>query len=49
MLSEISPVSVFAIGDKTNSKQTKKVSISKSHKQRAKNDSFKYEYSDMCF
>ena len=44
ILSEISPAFVYAIGDKTNSKQPKKVSISKSHKQRAKSDSFKYEY-----
>lgn len=44
ILAEISPVATFAIGDKTNSKTTKKVSISKSHKQRAKSDNFKYEY-----
>ncbi len=44
MLSEISPVATFAFGNKSNSKAVKKVSISKSHKQRAKNDAFKYEY-----
>jgi NodT family efflux transporter outer membrane factor (OMF) lipoprotein len=44
ILSEISPVAVYAIGDKTNSKGVKKVSISKSHKQRAKSNTFKYEY-----
>ena len=41
ILTEISPV--FAIGDKTV-KEPKKISISKSHKQRAKSDIFKYEY-----
>ena len=44
MLAEVSPVAVLAIDGKTNSKEPKKVSISKSHKQRAKNDTFKYEY-----
>ena len=43
MTAEISP-SVFAIGDKLNKNEPKKVSISKSHKQRAKSDEFKYEY-----
>ena len=42
IIGEATPV--FAIGDKTNSKQPKKISISKSHKQRAKSDVFKYEY-----
>lgn len=38
----ILPSACFAIGK--NSSETKKVSISKSHKQRAKSDEFKYEY-----
>ncbi|MBQ8460738.1 efflux transporter outer membrane subunit [bacterium] len=42
IISEATPV--FAIGDKTNSNAPKKISISKSHKQRAKSDEFKYEY-----
>ena len=41
MMTQITPVACFAVGDKN---EAKKVSISKSHKQRAKNDSFKYEY-----
>ena len=41
VMTQITPVACFAVGDKN---ETKKVSISKSHKQRAKNDSFKYEY-----
>lgn len=44
ILTEISPMAVFAIGDKSSNNQVKKVSISKSHKQRAKSDEFKYEY-----
>lgn len=40
----ICPVSCLAISDKSVSKEPKKVSITKSHKQRAKSDSFKYEY-----
>lgn len=43
ILTEIAPIA-YAIGDKTNTKAPKKVSISKSHKQRAKSDNFKYEY-----
>lgn len=42
IIGEATPV--FAIGNKTNSKEPKKISISKSHKQRAKSDKFKYEY-----
>lgn len=41
VMTQITPVACFAVGDKN---EAKKVSISKSHKQRAKNDSFKYEY-----
>ncbi len=44
VLTNISPVATFAIGDKNKTKEPKKVSISKSHKLRAKSDSFKYEY-----
>ena len=40
MITEISPA-VLAIGTKTT---PKKASISKTHKQRAKSDEFKYEY-----
>jgi NodT family efflux transporter outer membrane factor (OMF) lipoprotein len=43
IITNISPVACFAIGDKS-SQETKKVSITKSHKQRAKSDEFKYEY-----
>ncbi|MGN0031879.1 MAG: efflux transporter outer membrane subunit [Candidatus Gastranaerophilaceae bacterium] len=39
----LAPLSCLAIG-KDSSKAPKKVSITKSHKQRAKSDSFKYEY-----
>ncbi len=39
----IAPVASFAIG-KDSSNEPKKVSITKSHKQRAKSDEFKYEY-----
>jgi len=42
VLTNISPAACFAIGDKKN--EPKKVSITKSHKQRIKSDSFKYEY-----
>ena len=41
VMTQITPIACFAVGDKN---EAKKVSISKSHKQRAKNDSFKYEY-----
>ena len=41
VMTQITPVACFAVGDKN---EAKKVSISKSHKQRVKNDSFKYEY-----
>ena len=43
ILTEISPLACSAIGNK-NSNEPKKVSISKSHKQRQKSDEFKYEY-----
>lgn len=43
IFSNIAPVSCFAIG-KSSSKEPKKISISKTHKQRAKSDVFKYEY-----
>ena len=43
-MTNISPLTVYAIGDKSKTKEPKKVSISKSHKQRAKSDSFKYDY-----
>lgn len=42
VLTQVSPVACYAVGDKKN--EAKKVSISKSHKQRAKSDSFKYDY-----
>ena len=41
ILTNLSPVACYALGENNSAK---KVSISKSHKQRAKNDSFKYEY-----
>lgn len=43
ILTNISPAAL-AIGNKDTNKEPKKVSISKSHKQRAKSDSFKYAY-----
>lgn len=43
-VSNISPLTVYAIGDNSKTKEPKKVSISKSHKQRAKSNSFKYDY-----
>ena len=42
-MTQVTPVAAFAVNDKT-SKQPKKVSISKSHRQRAKSNQFKYEY-----
>ena len=42
IMTQISPISCMALGDKNN--EPKKVSITKSYKQRAKSDSFKYEY-----
>lgn len=42
VLTEISPLACYAINSKSN--DTKKVSISKSYKQRAKSDKFKYDY-----
>jgi len=42
VLTNITPVASFALGDKND--QPKKVSITKSYKQRAKSDNFKYEY-----
>ena len=44
VLTNISPIATFAIGDKNKTKEPKKISISKSHKLRAKSDAFKYEY-----
>ena len=44
ILAEISPAACFALGNKNTAKETKKVSISKTHKQRQKSDEFKYEY-----
>lgn len=44
ILTNISPAACFALGDKNKVKEPKKVSITKSHKLRAKSDSFKYEY-----
>ncbi|MCM1338657.1 MAG: TolC family protein [Muribaculaceae bacterium] len=44
IITNISPLSAIAIGDKNKSKEPKKVSISKSHKQRTKSDVFKYDY-----
>jgi len=38
------PLEACAIGKNSSSSEPKKVSISKSHKQRAKSDEFKYEY-----
>lgn len=40
----LTPMSCFALGNKDKVKEPKKISISKSHKQRAKSDEFKYEY-----
>ena len=44
ILTEITPVACFAIGNKNQSNEPKKVSITKTHKQREKSDEFKYEY-----
>ncbi len=44
ILAEISPAACFALGNKNTAKEAKKVSISKTHKQRQKSDEFKYEY-----
>lgn len=44
IITDIAPV--MAIGSKKSS-EPKKVSISKSHKQRLKSDEFKYEYINM--
>lgn len=41
MLTNFSSVACFAVGENNNAK---KISISKSHKQRAKSDEFKYDY-----
>ena len=43
ILTNISPAACIAIGNK-DAKEPKKVSITKTHKQRAKSDVFKYEY-----
>ncbi len=43
ILTNIAPMSCFAIGKKS-SNEPKKVSITKTHKQRQKSDEFKYEY-----
>lgn len=42
IISNLTPLTCFAINNKTT--ETKKISISKSHKQREKSDEFKYEY-----
>ena len=42
IISNLIPLACFAINNKTT--EAKKISISKSHKQRAKSDEFKYEY-----
>lgn len=44
ILTEITPAACFAIGNKNQSNEPKKVSITKTHKQREKSDEFKYEY-----
>ena len=45
IIAEISPMTAFAIGNKTtNTSEPKKVSIMKTHKLRQKSDEFKYEY-----
>ena len=44
ILTEISPMACLALGNKNSTNEPKKVSITKSHKQRAKSDEFKYEY-----
>ena len=44
ILTEVSPVACLAIGNNNTTKEPKKVSITKTHKQRAKSDEFKYEY-----
>ena len=44
ILTEVSPVACLAIGSNNTTKEPKKVSITKTHKQRAKSDEFKYEY-----
>lgn len=44
ILTEVSPMACLAIGSNNTTKEPKKVSITKSHKQRAKSDEFKYEY-----
>ena len=44
ILTEVSPMACLAIGSNNTTKEPKKVSITKTHKQRAKSDEFKYEY-----
>ena len=44
ILTEISPAACFALGNQKNNNEPKKVSITKTHKQRQKSDEFKYEY-----
>lgn len=44
ILTEISPAACLAMGNKNSTNEPKKVSITKTHKQRAKSDEFKYEY-----
>lgn len=46
IISNLTPLACLAINSKTtnNATETKKISISKSHKQREKSDEFKYEY-----
>ncbi len=44
IITEVSPMACLAIGSNSTTKEPKKVSITKTHKQRAKSDEFKYEY-----
>lgn len=44
VIAQATPLTALAIADKSAKQTTKKVSISKSHKQRAKSNDFKYEY-----
>lgn len=44
IITGVFPTETFAIGNKDKIKEPKKASITKTHKQRAKSDEFKYEY-----
>ena len=44
IIADVTPMSCLAFGKNTPNKEPKKVSIMKTHKQRAKSDEFKYEY-----